>query len=215
MKSKKLLSKKKAKDLFDTLAANINPESELNWQTPLDLLIAVVLSAQTTDKSVNKVTEVLWQTCRLPKDYIDLGEDKVRDIIKTIGLYRNKAKSVIGICEKLLESFNGEVPQTREELQSFPGVGRKTANVVLNVVFKQPVMAVDTHVFRVSNRIGLADTTTPEKTEDALMKIIPKAHLLHAHHYLILHGRYVCKARKPNCPECCVSHICLYKEKTL
>jgi endonuclease-3 len=200
--------------LFDTFAVTIDPVSELNWQTPRDLTIAVVLSAQATDVSVNKVTTQLWQHCRTPDDYLALGEEGVAEAIKTIGLFRNKAKAVIGLCTRIRDEFGGDVPSTREELQSLPGVGRKTANVILNVVFGQPTLAVDTHIFRVSNRMGLCAAKTPDATEKALLARIPKQHLLHAHHYLILHGRYTCKARKPDCAGCGVREWCNYPEKT-
>ena len=206
------LTKSECAKIFDIFADTINPQPELNWQTPLDLLIAVVLSAQTTDIAVNKVTAKLWKVCRQPQDYLDLGVQKIEAMVRSIGLYRNKSKAIIGICEQLIADFAEEVPNNRDELMKFPGVGRKTANVVLNVVFKQPVMAVDTHVFRVSNRLGLVKTKTPDATEQALLKLIPKHHLLHAHHYLILHGRYTCKARNPQCHECKISNLCLFNQ---
>ena len=174
----------------------------------LDLLIAVVLSAQTTDKQVNVVTEELWKKCKTCQDYIDLGEDGVAEAIKRIGHYRNKAKSVIGICQKLLSDFNGEVPKTREELMTLPGVGRKTANVVMNVGYGMPTLAVDTHVFRVANRTGLVHEETVEGVEEALLKRVPQKHLVNAHHYLLLHGRYTCKARSPECDTCPIADVC-------
>lgn len=214
-KNKKLLSKKECEDFFTILAKNINPTPELKFTTHLDILIAVVLSAQTTDKQVNKTTEKLWQICREAQDYLDLGEEKLSELIKTIGLYRNKAKSIIGLCQKIRDEFHGQVPGTREELMSLPGVGRKTANVVLNIAFGKPTLAVDTHVFRVSNRVGLVDAPTPEKTELALLPKVPKAFQREAHHYLILHGRYQCTARAPKCATCPVQHLCRYSEKNL
>lgn len=194
--------------IFKALSETIDPHCELHHSSALELLIAVVLSAQTTDESVNGVTAGLWAVCKTPSDYISLGEAKLSEYIRSIGLYRNKAKNIIGLCEKLLSDFGGEVPATREELMSLPGVGRKSANVVLNVWFKQPTLAVDTHVFRVANRLGLVSTKTPEKTELALLEVVPKKYLLNAHHYLLLHGRYVCTARNPQCDTCAVSRWC-------
>ena len=164
-KRKRLMSDTDVDALFKLLAETIVPESELDWESPLDLLIAVVLSAQTTDKAVNKVTPWFRENCPTPQHYLDLGEDHVQDAIRSIGLYRNKSKSIIGICQALLESFDGQVPDTREGLETLPGVGRKTANVILNVLYGQPTLAVDTHVFRVANRVRLVDEPTPEKTE--------------------------------------------------
>ncbi len=199
---------------FDTLSQTIEPRSELNWKTPLDLTIAVVLSAQATDVSVNKVTGPLWQRCRTTTDYLELGEAGLREYIKSIGLFRNKAKAIIGLCAKLQETFDDRIPANREDLQSLPGVGRKTANVILNVVFNQPTLAVDTHIFRVANRIGLAAAKTPEAIEKILVKKIPEKHLQAAHHYLILHGRYTCKARRPLCEQCTVWKCCNYPAKS-
>lgn len=210
----KLMTRKQIREFFTILSETIVPESELKWRTPLDLLIAVVLSAQATDKSVNLATKKLWLNHRIAEDYLHLGEDGLRDYIKTIGLYRNKAKHIIGLCRILADDFGGSVPDTREALMKLPGVGRKTANVVLNVVFKKPTLAVDTHVFRVANRVGLVKAKTPDAVESALVKKIPKEHSLHAHHYLILHGRYTCKARRPGCPDCPVQHCCNYPDKT-
>ncbi len=208
-----MLGRKKIAVFFDTLAETIIPESELNWETPLDLAIAVVLSAQCTDKAVNKATAELWKVCREPADYLKLGHDAVLTYIKSIGLYRNKTKSVIGICQMVKDEFGGAIPDNRDDLMKLPGVGRKSANVILNVVFNQPTMAVDTHVFRVANRIGLTCQPTPEKTELELLKKVPKQHMLHAHHYLILHGRYTCVARKPKCGACLVREVCNYSDK--
>ncbi len=214
VKKPKPLNSARIKNFFDTLSSYIVPESELNWSTPLDLVIAVVLSAQCTDKAVNKATPGLWKHCRTAEDYLNFGEDRIRNSIRSIGLYKNKAKSIIGICQLIKEKFNNVVPDNREDLQSMPGIGRKTANVVLNVLYDQPALAVDTHIFRVANRVGLADAKTPEATEKILLKKIPGAHLKPAHHYLILHGRYTCKARKPLCTDCRVFDFCNYPYKS-
>jgi endonuclease-3 len=195
--------------------ANPEPEGELNYTDAYTLLVAVVLSAQATDIGVNKATVPLFAAADTPEKMLALGEDRVRDHIKTIGLYKNKAKNVIRLSEQLLEDHNGEVPADREALEALAGVGRKTANVVLNIFFGQPTIAVDTHLFRVSNRTGLAKGKTPLEVEKKLLKRIPKPFLLHAHHWLILHGRYVCKARKPDCPNCIVSDVCRFKGKTV
>ena len=195
-------------------AVNPEPKGELDWTNPFTLLIAVALSAQATDKSVNKATPALFALADTPEKMVALGEDKIRDCIKTIGLYNSKAKNVLALSKILIEQFGGVVPQTREELVTLPGVGRKTANVVLNMAFGQPTMAVDTHVFRVSNRTGLAPGATVEKVEEKLEKVIPPDFMMHAHHWLILHGRYTCLARKPACPECVVRDLCAFKEKT-
>jgi endonuclease III len=191
------------------------PKGELDYKSPFTLLIAVVLSAQATDAGVNKATPALFRLADTPQKMAALGEAKVMDLIKTIGLYRNKAKNVVALSRKLVEEFGGEVPLTREALQSLPGVGRKTANVVLNIAFRQPTMAVDTHIFRVSNRTGLAPGRDPLAVELELERIVPGEYKLHAHHWLILHGRYVCKARKPECPRCLVRDLCRYPAKTL
>ena len=208
MKMKKKLSVQEVDAIFAKLAAKINPKAELNYETMLDLLIAVVLSAQATDKAVNKVTAELWQTCRTAEDYLAFGKERLEQACRSIGLFRSKTRSILGICENLLRDYSGQVPSRREDLMRLPGVGRKTANVVLNVGFKQPVIAVDTHVFRVANRTGLAAGKTPDEVEAQLMKIVPEKYLLHAHHYLILHGRYCCTARKPNCDTCPISVEC-------
>ena len=204
----KLLTAKQVEQLFDILSEHIKPRCELEHRSVLDLLIAVILSAQTTDKQVNVVTTELWKKCKTCQDYLALGEDGVAEAIRRIGLYRNKAKSVIGVCQKLLSDFGGEVPRTREELMTLPGVGRKTANVVLNVGFGQPTLAVDTHVFRVANRTGLVCEPTVEGVERALLERVPKKHLLYAHHYLLLHGRYTRKARSPECESCPINAVC-------
>jgi len=194
-------------------AANPEPETELNYTSPYTLVVAVALSAQATDKGVNIATEKLFQLADTPEKMVALGEDRVRDLIKTIGLFRNKAKNVIKLSQKLIDEFGSEVPATREELESLPGVGRKTANVVLNVAFGQPTMAVDTHIFRVSNRTRLAPGKDVLAVELALEKAVPAEFMMHAHHWLILHGRYTCKARKPECGKCSVYKYCLWPEK--
>lgn len=196
-------------------AANPEPKGELNYTNAYTLLVAVVLSAQATDIGVNKATGPLFAVADTPEKMLALGEDRVRDFIKTIGLYKNKAKNVIKLSEQLLQDHGGEVPADREALEALAGVGRKTANVVLNIFFGQPTIAVDTHLFRVSNRTGLAKGKTPLEVEKKLLKRVPKPYLLHAHHWLILHGRYVCKARKPDCPNCVVSEVCRFKGKTV
>jgi endonuclease III len=195
-------------------AANPNPRSELQYTTPFELLVAVVLSAQATDVGVNKATALLYPVANTPQQILALGEEALRGYIKTIGLYQTKAKNVIALCRLLLEKHNGQVPQDREALEALPGVGSKTASVVLNVAFGQPTVAVDTHIFRVANRTGLAPGTSPDKISARLEKITPEPYRLHAHHWLILHGRYVCKARKPECWRCSISDLCRYKPKT-
>lgn len=194
-------------------AAEPAPKGELEHVNPFTLLVAVVLSAQATDAGVNKATRSLFQVADTPAKMLALGEDRVRDAIKTIGLYRNKAKNVIALCERLIAHHGGEVPRDRDALEALPGVGRKTANVVLNVAFGEPTMAVDTHVLRVSNRIGLSRGTNPLKVEEDLLAIVPPEHGLHAHHWLILHGRYVCKARKPECWRCLIRDLCRFEPK--
>jgi endonuclease-3 len=195
--------------------ANPEPKGELEHLNPYTLLVAVVLSAQATDAGVNKATRALFQVADTPQKMLALGEDKVRDYIKTIGLYRNKAKNVIALSEKLIAEFGGEVPRTRAELESLPGAGRKTANVVLNMAFGEHTMAVDTHVFRVGNRTGLAPGKTPLEVELGLERVIPSEFMLHAHHWLILHGRYICLARKPRCDVCLINDLCRWPEKTV
>ncbi|MCD2178989.1 endonuclease III [Rhizobium sp. C1] len=190
------------------------PKGELEHVNPFTLVVAVALSAQATDAGVNKATRALFKIADTPQKMLDLGEEKVRDYIKTIGLYRNKAKNVIALSQKLIEDFGGEVPKTREELITLPGVGRKTANVVMSMAFGIPTMAVDTHVFRIANRLGLAPGKTPDEVEENLLKVIPDEYLFHAHHWLILHGRYTCKARKPECQLCVIADICKSAEKT-
>ena len=190
------------------------PTSELNYKNPYTLLVAVVLSAQATDVGVNKATKELFDQIDTPTAMVALGEERLKQHIKTIGLVNSKAKNVIGLSEMLLRDHGGEVPADRAALEKLPGVGRKTANVVLNVAFGEPTIAVDTHIFRVGNRTGLAKGKTPDAVEARLLKVVPAHYKLHAHHWLILHGRYVCKARKPNCPVCIVSDLCSYKDKT-
>jgi endonuclease III len=195
-------------------AADPDPKSELEYVNPYTLLVAVVLSAQATDAGVNKATRALFTIADTPKKMLRLGEDKVREAIKTIGLYRNKARNVILLSRKLVDEHRGEIPRDRESLEALAGVGRKTANVVLNVAFGEPTMAVDTHIFRVANRIGLSNGKTPLAVEEDLLRVIPAQYAVRAHHWLILHGRYVCKARKPECPRCLIRDLCLYGDKT-
>jgi endonuclease-3 len=195
-------------------AAEPEPKGELEHINPYTLLVAVVLSAQATDAGVNKATRALFKIADSPKKMLALGEDKLRDYIKTIGLYRNKAKNVIGLSQKLVDDFGGKVPADRDVLETLPGVGRKTANVVMNIAFGQPTMAVDTHVHRVANRIGLSNGATPHAVEADLLRVVPPRYALHAHHWLILHGRYVCKARKPECWRCLINDLCRFPDKT-
>jgi endonuclease-3 len=195
--------------------ASPEPTSELEHISPYTLLVAVALSAQATDAGVNKATKNLFPIADTPEKMVALGEDRLRELIKTIGLYRNKAKNVIALSERLIKDFGGKVPEDREALESLPGVGRKTANVVMNVAFRQPTLAVDTHVFRVGNRTGLAPGKTPLDVELALLKVIPSEFMLHAHHWLILHGRYTCLARKPLCERCIINDLCRWPEKTV
>ena len=190
------------------------PKGELNYTNPFTLLVAVVLSAQATDIGVNKATKALFEAADTPEKMVTLGEDKIRDHIKTIGLFNAKAKNTYKLSQILIDEYNSDVPQTRDDLIKLPGVGRKTANVVLNMAFGQPTIAVDTHLFRVGNRTGLATGKTPDEVEKKLEKKIPKEFLMHAHHWLILHGRYICKARKPDCPNCPVNDLCRFKDKT-
>ncbi|WP_247874029.1 endonuclease III [Azospirillum sp. TSH58] len=196
-------------------AANPEPKSELEYVNPYTLLVAVVLSAQATDVGVNKATGPLFRIVTTPQQMVELGEERLRGCIKTIGLFNTKAKNVIKLSEILVAQYGGEVPRDREALETLPGVGRKTANVVLNVAFGEETIAVDTHIFRVGNRTGLAPGKTPDAVEAKLLKVVPKAYRRHAHHWLILHGRYVCKARKPDCLVCPVSDLCGFKDKVL
>ena len=191
------------------------PKGELQHINPFTLLVAVVLSAQATDAGVNKATPALFEAADNPETMVRLGEDKVRDLIKTIGLYRNKAKNVIALSEKLIAEHGGQVPREREALEELPGVGRKTANVVLNIAFGEPTMAVDTHVFRVSNRTGLAPGKNPLEVELRLVEVIPDEFMMHAHHWLILHGRYTCLARKPLCEKCIIADLCRWPGKSV
>jgi endonuclease-3 len=195
--------------------ANPEPKGELEHLNPFTLLVAVVLSAQATDAGVNRATRALFQIADTPQKMLDLGEEKLRDYIKTIGLYRTKAKNVIALSRKLIAEFGGEVPRTRAEIESLPGAGRKTANVVLNMAFGEHTMAVDTHVFRVGNRTGLAPGKTPLEVELGLERAIPSEFMGHAHHWLILHGRYTCLARKPRCEVCLINDLCRWPEKTV
>ena len=195
-------------------AANPEPKGELAYINPFTLLVAVVLSAQATDAGVNKATPALFAAADTPEKMVALGEERVRELIKTIGLFNTKAKNVIALSERLVAEHGGEVPRDRDALQKLPGVGRKTANVVLNIAFGEPTVAVDTHVFRVSNRTGIAPGRTPDEVEAGLMRRVPKPYRLHAHHWLILHGRYVCVARKPLCPTCLIRDLCEYPDKT-
>lgn len=208
------MTKDEIDEFFQRLsAANPNPNTELAYTNVYTLLVAVVMSAQATDVGVNKATAELFKTVDTPAKMVALGEDELIRHIRTIGLFRNKAKNVIALSERLLAEHGGEVPADRAALEALPGVGRKTANVVLNTAFGEHTMAVDTHIFRLSNRTGLAPGKDVRKVEDALMKRVPAAYLRHAHHWLILHGRYVCKARKPDCMSCAVADLCRYKAK--
>ncbi|SMH55622.1 endonuclease III [Azospirillum agricola] len=203
-------------EFFRRLAAvNPEPRSELEYVNPYTLLVAVVLSAQATDVGVNKATGPLFRTVTTPQAMVALGEERLRGFIKTIGLFNTKAKNVIRLSELLIERHGGEVPRDREALEQLPGVGRKTANVVLNVAFGEETIAVDTHIFRVGNRTGMAPGKTPDAVEAKLLKVVPKPYRRHAHHWLILHGRYVCKARKPDCPVCTVADLCAFKDKII
>ncbi|TAN30233.1 MAG: endonuclease III [Castellaniella sp.] len=195
-------------------AANADPRTELEYGSTFQLLIAVMLSAQATDRSVNLATRQFFPRHGTPQGILALGEAGLTDFIRTIGLYKTKARNVIRTCELLLERHDGEVPDRREDLEALPGVGRKTANVVLNTAFHQPTMAVDTHIFRVANRTGIAPGKNVLEVERALLRRVPKAYLLNAHHWLILHGRYVCVARKPKCPQCPINDLCEYPHKT-
>ena len=208
------MKKKQIVEMFQRLSSEVpEPKGELYYTNPFTLVVAVVLSAQATDAGVNKATGALFDEADSPAEMVALGEERVRELVKSIGLYRNKAKNIILLSQKLLDEFDSEVPQTREELESLPGVGRKTANVVLNIAFDLPTIAVDTHLFRVGNRTGLGVGKTPLEVEKALEKAIPDEYKLHAHHWLILHGRYICKARTPECPNCLIRDLCDYREK--
>ncbi len=205
----------KVREFFTRLATlDPEPKTELEYATPYQLLVAVVLSAQATDKGVNRATKALFADYPTPQAMDTLGAEGIANYINTIGLYPTKAKNIAALTRQLLALHGGEVPHDRAALEALPGVGRKTANVVLNIVFGDPTIAVDTHIFRVSNRTGLAPGKTPGAVEQKLMKTVPKEFRQHAHHWLILHGRYTCRARTPNCPQCIVSDLCAYKEKT-
>ena len=209
------MNPEKRRRIFELFrAASPHPKSELDYKTPYELLVAVVLSAQATDKSVNLATAKLFPVANTPAKMVELGEERLRDYIKTIGLFRMKAKNVVALSRALLEKHDGEVPASREQLEDLPGVGRKTANVVLNVAFGQPTMAVDTHIFRVANRTGLGPGKDPLEVEQKLVKFTPPEFMQHAHHWLILHGRYACVARKPKCPDCLIRDLCDYTPKT-
>jgi len=208
------MNKEKRLEIFSRLAEAIpEPVTELNYNSTFELLIAVVLSAQATDKGVNKATAKLFPVANTPQAIFDLGEEGLKEYIKTIGLYNSKGANIIKLCRKLLDDFQGKVPQTREELESLAGVGRKTANVILNTAFGQPVMAVDTHIFRVCNRTGIAKGKNVLEVEIKLDKHVPKQYKLDAHHLLILHGRYTCIARKPRCASCVIEDLCEFKDK--
>ena len=203
-------------DAFFQRLSDINPhpETELKYVNAYTLLVAVVLSAQATDSGVNRATQDLFKMVRSPQEMLKLGEEGLKQHVKTIGLFNAKAKNIIALSQILIDKHKGEVPATREALQELPGVGRKTANVILNVFFGEETMAVDTHVFRVANRTGMGKGKTPEQVEEKLMRVIPKKWMRHAHHWLILHGRYTCKARAPLCPKCPVNDLCAFKDKT-
>src|ERR1700760_4179883 len=211
----RLMSKREIAEFYRRLAATRPiPQTELEFINPFTLLIAVVLSAQATDVGVNKATPALFALADTPEKMLALGEERLIELIRTIGLFRTKAKNLMALSRILVDQHGGEVPRDRAALEALPGVGRKTANVVLNVAFGEPTIAVDTHIFRVSNRTGLAPGKTPDAVEAKLMKVVPERCRQHAHHWLILHGRYVCKARKPECPTCIIRDLCAFKDKT-
>lgn len=211
-----MMNQKIIEKIFTRLQqANPHPTTELVYDNVFEFLIAVILSAQATDKSVNKATAALFKQANTPEKMLKLGEKKLLTYIKSIGLYKTKAKNIIAACERLVHTYHSQVPDQREDLESLPGVGRKTANVILNTYFGQPTIAVDTHIFRVANRIGLAHANTPRLVEDQLEKIIPLRYRHDAHHWLILLGRYVCIARKPKCPDCPIQDLCEYPNKTV
>jgi endonuclease-3 len=210
------MKKPDVEELFRRLAKHTPaPKTELSYTNPYTLLVAVVLSAQATDVGVNKATKTLFKVANTPGKMLALGETKLRDYVRTIGLYNSKAKNIIRLSEILVRQYDGKVPHDRTALEALPGVGRKTANVVLNVAFGEPTIAVDTHIFRVANRTGLARGKTPLQVEMKLEKLVPDAYRLHAHHWLILHGRYRCKARKPDCGKCCIADLCAYGPKVM
>lgn len=202
-------------EIYTRLRKHIpEPETELEYRSPFELLISVILSAQATDVSVNKATAELYPVANTPQAFLELGESRLKEFIKTIGLFNSKAKNIIATCRLLIEKHDGQVPTTREELEALPGVGRKTASVVLNTAFGEPTIAVDTHIFRVANRTGMAKGKTPLEVEKRLTKLTPDEFRKDAHHWLILHGRYTCKARKPECPACVINDLCEYRKKT-
>lgn len=209
------MNKIKRTEIFSRWKAqNPKPETELNYSSPFELLIAVILSAQATDVGVNKATNKLYPVANTPQAIYNLGLTKLKSYVKTIGLYNSKAKNVIATCKILIDKYDGEIPRTREELVALPGVGRKTANVVLNTAFGEPTMAVDTHIFRVGNRTGIGPGKDVLEVEKRLVKLIPKEFLVDAHHWMILHGRYICKARTPDCQNCLINDLCEYRKKT-
>jgi endonuclease-3 len=206
----------KRHEIFTRLrAANLHPTTELEYATPFELLVAVILSAQATDVSVNAATRILFPVANTPRALFELGEEKLSEYIQRIGLYKTKARHVIKMCDMVLEKHAGQVPRSREELEALPGVGRKTANVVLNTAFGEPTIAVDTHIFRVSNRTGIAPGKDVIEVEKKLLKFVPDEFKLDAHHWLILHGRYTCQARKPKCPECLILDLCEFRKKVI
>ena len=201
--------------MFERLrAANPHPQTELEYSTPIELLVAVILSAQATDKSVNLATRKLFKAANTPQAILALGVEGLSEYVRSIGLYQGKARNIVATCGILLEQHGGDVPEDRASLEALPGVGRKTANVILNTAFGHPTLAVDTHVFRVANRTGLAPGKTVREVEDKLLRVVPKEFLRDAHHWLILHGRYTCKARNPDCPSCPIADLCDYRSKT-
>ena len=209
------MNREKRTEIYTRLRKHIpEPETELSYESPFELLISVILSAQATDISVNKATALLYPVANTPQAFLELGETRLKGFIKTIGLFNSKAKNIIETCRRLTEQHDGQVPSTRQELEALPGVGRKTASVVLNTAFGEPTIAVDTHIFRVSNRTGLAKGKTPLEVELRLTKLTPDEFRKDAHHWLILHGRYTCKARKPECPNCVINDLCEYRKKT-
>ena len=209
------MNENKRRTIFERFqAANPQPRGELHFDSPFELLIAVILSAQATDKSVNLATDQLYQRANTPAGILKLGQKGLERYVKSIGLYRTKTKNILATCKLLLEHHGGEVPRTREALEALPGVGRKTANVVLNIAFGEPTIAVDTHIFRIGNRTGIAPGKTPLEVEQRLLKFIPEEYKLYAHHWLILHGRYVCVARTPKCGECLIRDLCEFRQKT-
>lgn len=210
----KLLPTEQVTEVMERLKSqNPNPECELDYKNPFTLLCSVVLSAQATDKSVNTYTKPLYELADTPQKILELGEEKLIEFIKPIGLWKNKSKNILALCRALISDFNGEVPHDRQKLMSLPGVGRKTANVVLNVIWGEHTMPVDTHILRVAPKIGLAEGNTPEKVEKSLLERIPDEYLRHAHHWILLHGRYVCTARNPKCEECLIADICCHNEQ--